>query len=126
VLPVSEQRPPANNDAGDGAEESKIVRLVQNLKHVLHLCTQLHHTCAATEPLQKIYNSLSSHERTLIAVMSLIHDALEVLRHLRDRQVVNITKLSGLEQILQKAGLASCLSDATIKAQQTAIDVLKL
>jgi len=58
--------------------------------------------------------------------MSLIHDALEVLRHLRDRQVVNITKLSGLEQILQKAGLASCLSDATIKAQQTAIDVLKL
>ncbi|KEQ72746.1 hypothetical protein M436DRAFT_63929 [Aureobasidium namibiae CBS 147.97] len=126
VLRVSEQRPPANNDAGDGSEESEIVRLVQNLKHVLHPYTQLHHTCDATEPLQKIDNSLSPQEHTLIAVMSLIHDALEVLIPLRDRQIVSIRKLSGAKPILQRAGLASCLSDARIKAQQTAIDVLNL
>ncbi|KAH0294435.1 hypothetical protein KCU62_g29, partial [Aureobasidium sp. EXF-3399] len=120
------RRPPANNDAGDGSEESEIVRLVQNLKHVLHPYTQLHHTCDATEPLQKIDNSLSPQEHTLIAVMSLIHDALEVLIPLRDRQIVSIRKLSGAKPILQRAGLASCLSDARIKAQQTAIDVLNL
>ncbi|KEQ74231.1 hypothetical protein M436DRAFT_80674 [Aureobasidium namibiae CBS 147.97] len=95
-------------------EAAELVRLIYQIKYILHPYTQLHSTCTATEPLQKVYHALSSQHHTLIAVMSLIHDALEALRPLRDYQVVNITKLARREVIFQRAGLDSCL-DARVK-----------
>ena len=92
VRPIS-QKSPHTNDDGDGSEESAIARLAQNLKHLIRPYTQLHRTCEATAPMMRIYHALSSRTLTIISIMSLIHDALEALRPLRDYQVVNITKL---------------------------------
>lgn len=131
---ISEQRPMANNDAedeyegedaedGSETEEAELARLIFNFKDIMQPYTLLHPTCAATEPAQKIVAALSSRTLTRMVIMALIHDALEALRSLRDRQVVDIM---GAEPTLQRAGLDSCLNEARDKVQQTGIDVLNL
>jgi len=126
VPPVTEQRPAANNDDGDGSEESDIARLVQNLKYILHPYTQLHATCDATEPMTRIYHALSARTLSLISIMSLMTEAVELLKALRDLQASTITKFSEAERVFLRVGLESFFYGTRATTQQIVQDIQDL
>jgi len=126
IPPVTEQRPAANNDDGDGSEESDIARLVQNLKYILHPYTQLHMTCEAREPVTRICHALSARTITLISIMSLMTEAVELLKALRDLQASTITKFSEAERVFLRVGLESFFYGTRATTQQTVRDIQDL
>lgn len=125
VLSTPEHKPTANN-SNENTEVSEIHRLTGNLQHMLAPYANLHPTCAVTQPMQKILTALNAQNHTLITIMSLMHDAVELLKPLRDRQTVTIRKFSEAEGVFLRDGLDSFFYGTRAKTQQTVKDIHNL
>ena len=83
----------------------------------------MHASCDATEPIAKIYVSLSSSTLTPMTVMSLIHDSHKHLKALAERQAETYSNLEPLRGVLQKADFHSFREDASARVRHTEMTV---
>jgi hypothetical protein len=115
-----------NHRSGDHQQSSNLAHIVQNTEHLLTPYTNLHPSCAATQPLQIIHASLSSSSFTPMTLMCLLTDTRELLKVLVKKQTGIYQKFEPALARLQRAGMDSILLEAREKAQNTEQDVQQL
>jgi hypothetical protein len=115
--------PNRSNHEPQGAQ---LIPLIADTSALLTPYLNLHHSCAATQPLQIIQKSLASSNFTPMILMSLLTDARELLKVLAERQTRIYQNLMPALSRFEQAGMESVLYDAKAKAEQTDADVKRL
>ena len=76
--------------------------------------------------MTRICHALSARTITLISIMSLMTEAVELLKALRDLQASTITKFSEAERVFLRVGLESFFYGTRATTQQTVRDIQDL